>query len=82
MRFNFIGAVIILTVYYCLYDISISNSPSNKEIKYETPFHSSLDIRKIDVGQGDDVWILTNYNYVVYKFNFLSELKHFVYYDE
>ena len=42
------------------------------------PFPNSLDIRKIDVSQGDDIWVLTTNNSVMYKFNFLPNIFRFV----
>ncbi|EXX58931.1 uncharacterized protein OCT59_003859 [Rhizophagus irregularis] len=54
LRFIFIGAFIILNIYSFYHDVNSFN-------KAETfPFpDSTTGIAKIDVGQGDDMWILT-----------------------
>ncbi|EXX58932.1 hypothetical protein RirG_193250 [Rhizophagus irregularis DAOM 197198w] len=53
LRFIFIGAFIILNIYSFYHDVNSFN-------KAETfPFPDTTGIAKIDVGQRDDLWILT-----------------------
>ena len=71
IRFNFIGAIIILAIYLILNDINDLNKKFSKVRKvYELPFPNGLEIKKIDVSQGDDIWILSSDERVKYKFNF------------
>ena len=70
MRFIFIGAIIILTIYFILNDINDLNVKFNKVRKvYETPFLNGLEIKKIDASQGNDVWILSSDESVKYRLN-------------
>jgi hypothetical protein len=66
MEFYLIGTIIVLTIYLFLIYTNNSSIPNNPSIP-------NLEIIKIDVGQGDDIWILTTNHTVMYKFIFLSE---------
>ncbi|CAB5393418.1 unnamed protein product [Rhizophagus irregularis] len=62
LRFIFIGAFIILNIYSFYHDVNSFN-------KAETfPFPDTTGIAKIDVGQGDDMWILTE-DYELYHWD-------------
>jgi hypothetical protein len=54
LRFNSIGAIIILIIYLIFNDINMQISKVNVP-----PFPNNPGIKKIDVGQGEDFWILT-----------------------
>ena len=71
MKFNFIGTIIILATYLFLSDINNLNVQFGKA--NVTLFPNDLEITKIDVGQGDDIWILTTNHTVKYKFIFSSK---------
>src|SRR2546423_5030429 len=64
LRFNFLGAIIILTIIcYMFNDFNIINKQVGKlEVP---PFPNNPGIKKIDVGRGEDFWILTDYNEVM-----------------
>ena len=72
MKFNFIGTIIILTIYLSLSGINNLNTQSGKADI--TLFPNNLEIIKIDVGQGDDIWILTTNYTVKYKFTFKRKI--------
>ena len=69
LRFNFIGTIIILIIYFFLNDIygNLNKPIGNKEI-IQIP--GDLTIKKIDAGYGDDYWILTENNEVIVVFFF------------
>jgi hypothetical protein len=54
LRFIFIGAAIILNIYSFYQNVNSSNKTEN------FPFPIINGIMKIDIGQGDDLWILTD----------------------
>jgi hypothetical protein len=58
LRFIFVGAFIILNIYSFYHDVNSFNKPEY------FPFPDNTGIMKIDVGQGEDFWILTE-NYKV-----------------
>ena len=68
MKFNSIGTIIILIVYLFLNNLNMRLSEANV-----TLLPNNLEIAKIDVGQGDDIWILTTDHTVTYKFFFLRK---------
>ncbi len=56
LRSGFIGALIILIIYQTF--INDINKLDDKMELFSSPFFNSS-IKKIDVGQGDDFWVLT-----------------------
>ncbi|GBC00640.1 hypothetical protein RclHR1_03920009 [Rhizophagus clarus] len=62
LRFIFIGAFIILNIYSFYHDVNSFNKVKN------FPFPNNTGIIKIDVGQGEDFWILTE-NYELYHWD-------------
>ena len=81
MKFNFIGAIIILILYLFLNDIVNLVMQLSKadvtDVTDVTLFPNNLEIIKIDVGQGDDIWILTADDNVNHLFIFLNKNKNF-----
>lgn len=73
LRFNFIGAIIILIIFFFSNDISNLNRQVN-EVNLITTLPKDVGIKKIDVGQGEDIWILDDNGVVMYKFIFLKSL--------
>jgi hypothetical protein len=67
LRFNFIGAIIILIIYFSFNDISNLNRQVN-QMNLITTLSKDVEIKKIDVGQGEDIWVLDNNGVVVYRF--------------
>ena len=63
VRLNLIGACIILMIYLISNDINNANMKTGKlELP---PFHNNAKIERFDVGQGEDFWILTEFNEVM-----------------
>lgn len=73
MRFIFIGAIIILIIFFFFNDISNLNRQVN-EVNLITTLPKDVGIKKIDVGQGEDIWILDDDGVVMYKIIFLKGL--------
>ena len=59
LRLNFLGAIVILTIICSIFnDVNNFNTQISKmEVP---PFPNDPGIKKIDVGRGEDFWILTD----------------------
>jgi hypothetical protein len=57
LRINSIGAIIILIIYLVFNDLNDTNMQISKV--NVPPFPNNPGIKKIDVGEGEDFWILT-----------------------
>ena len=70
VRLNFIGACI-LFIYWLFNDLNNMRMQLNNVSSVELPpFPNNPKIDKIDVGRGEDFWILTDKNEVTYNFPF------------
>ncbi|GBB93737.1 hypothetical protein RclHR1_22220002 [Rhizophagus clarus] len=67
LRFNFVGAIIIFIIYFFFNDINSLNKQVNK-VNLITTLPKDVGIKKIDVGQGEDIWILDD-NEVFYHWS-------------
>jgi hypothetical protein len=59
LRFNFLGAIIILTIICSMFN-DINNFNTQISRMEVPPFPNNPGIKKIDVSRGEDFWILTN----------------------
>jgi hypothetical protein len=59
LRFSFVGTIVILIIYFFSNNISSLNTQINK-VNVITSFPKDLSIKKIDVGQGEDIgfWMM------------------------
>uniref|UniRef100_U9U358 Uncharacterized protein n=1 Tax=Rhizophagus irregularis (strain DAOM 181602 / DAOM 197198 / MUCL 43194) TaxID=747089 RepID=U9U358_RHIID len=72
LRLNSIGAIIILIIYLIFNDLNVINMQISKV--NVPPFPNNPGIKKIDVGQGEDFWILTYDDKLYHWISVRSEL--------
>ncbi|GBC00641.1 hypothetical protein RclHR1_03920010 [Rhizophagus clarus] len=73
---RFIGTIIISILIICLFINDISNNFNNNRISKIEVISLPGDQKKIDVGYGDDYWILTENNELYYKSMMLRKFIH------